>query len=182
MRVRLLIALASVAALAVPLTASATTAAVRTGSFSASGTGTVVINGNFTDAFGSKLRGTLIVRDQAGDARVLIGGVVQKAKRVKVGNRFVRVFTIERPNRAFAFHVKGSRVRITIKSPSNTLSIQVFGRGAVTRLEGDGTYILNDDAEATWGEAPLPLQIKAPRPVRADTVLVPEAPPVETPA
>ena len=182
MRVRPLIALASLAALAVPLTASARINAERTGSFSASGTGTVVMNGNFTDAFGSKLRGTLIVRDPAGDAKVLIGGVPQKPKRVKVGDRIVRVFTIQRPNRAFAFHVKGTRVLITIKSPTNTLSVQVFGRGTVTRLDGEGTYVLNDDAETPWGEAPLPLKIKPPRPVRADTVLVLEARPVEAPA
>lgn len=179
LRGRHLIAVAVTASLAVPAVASATISAERTGSFAASGTGTVVVNGSFTDAFGSKLRGTLIVRDPKGDAKVLIGGVAQKAKRITIGTKVVRMFTIRRPNRAFSFYVKGSNVRITIKSPDNPLSLQVFGRGTVTRLDGDGTFTLNDDAPVAWADAALPLRIKPPKPTRTASITTP---PVEAAA
>jgi hypothetical protein len=155
---RLLPALVLTLTLALSAAALSKTTAMRVGSFDATGTGTLVTQGNLT-AFG-KIEGSFVVRDSVGAAVVKVNGLRQRPKLVRVGLRTVRVFTIRRANGPF--YVRGRGVRIELRAPTATLSVAIIGRGTVTRLDGNGTYTLNTEATAEWIGAPLPIRIKPP--------------------
>ena len=74
-----------------------------------------------------------------------------------VGDRRVRVYTLRRINASF--YAKGDNILVELRSPRATLSMSAFGRGRVLRMDGEGTYHLNDGAEEQWSSAPLPLAI-----------------------
>ncbi len=160
MYLRSVTAIAVAAALALPSVAAATTTAVRTGSFDAMGTGTLVVQGNLR-VFGT-LEGTIIVRDRVGGAVVKIAGIRQKPKLIFVGNRRIRVYTLRRVNDSY--YAKGLNIRVELRSPKATVSMSAFGRGRVMRLAGEGTYHLNGGTEEQWSSPLLPLPITPPPP------------------
>ena len=167
---RAVIAFAAAATLAAPTAALARGTVLRTGSFDAMGTGTLVAQGTLR-VFGS-LEGTMIVRDRVGGAVIKIAGVRQKPKLIFVGVRRVRVYTLRRINDSF--YAKGDNIRVELRSPRATLSMSAFGRGRVLRMDGAGTYHLNNGAEEQWSSALLPLAI-TPSPPELPT------PPAATP-
>ncbi len=167
---RAVIAFAAAASLAVPTAALAKETVLRTGSFDAMGTGTLVAQGALR-VFGS-LEGRIIVRDRVGGAVIKIAGVRQKPKLVFVGARRVRVYTLRRIHDSF--YAKGDNIRVELRSPRATLSMSAFGRGRVLRMDGAGTYHLNGGTEEQWSSALLPLAI-TPAPPELPT------PPVATP-
>lgn len=171
---RLLPALVLTLTLGLSAAALSQTAAMRVGSFDASGTGTLVAQGSLT-AFG-KIDGSIVVRDRVGGAVVKLNAIPQRPKLVRVGFRTVRVFTIGKARGPF--YVRGANVRIELRAPKSPLSVAIIGRGAVLRLDGDGTYTLNTDATAPWIGAELPIHIKparrvAPEPTRTTTAITP---------
>ena len=156
----------------------AQTDAMRVGSFDATGTGTLVAQGNLT-AFG-KIDGSVLVRDRVGGAIVKINGIPQRPRLVRVGLRSVRVFTVRKATGSF--YVRGRAVRIELRAPAATLSVAIIGRGTVPRLDGDGTYTLNAEPTADWIGAPLPLHIRppqrvSPEPARTTTETAPAGAP-----
>ena len=154
---RVVIAFAAAASLAVPTAALARETVVQTGSFDAMGTGTVVAQGTLR-VFGSRLEGTMIVRDRIGGAVVKIAGVRQKPKLIFVGVRMVRVYTLRRINDSF--YAKGDNILVELRSPRAMLSMVAIGRGRVLRMDGAGPYHLNGGAAAEqWSSALLPLAI-----------------------
>lgn len=169
MKLRSVIAVAAVTALVAAGGASATTAGKRVGSFSATGTGTIVAQGNLTAAFG-KITGRVIVRDRVGGAIVRLGGVKQTPKLIRNGRRIVRVYTL--PKADGNFYVKGRNVRITLITKSE-LSATIIGRGSVTRLDGTGSYALNNEAQKPWSDAIVPIAIAPPAMTNPD---VPQSP------
>lgn len=157
---RIVVTVAALATLVVPAAAAARGAAVRTGSFDAMGTGTIVLQGSLR-AFGT-IEGTVIVRDRVGGAVVRIGGERQRPKIVRTGETVVRVYTLRKINDSF--YAKGDNIRVELRSTDTSLSMSAFGRGRVMRLLGDGTYHLNGGDEQAWSSAVLPIAIKPPPP------------------
>ena len=157
---RFVTTVAAAALLALPAAAMAGKTATRTGSFDAMGTGTLVAQGNLR-VFGT-IQGTVVVRDRVGGAVVKIAGVRQKPKRIVVGDETIRVYTLKRVDDSF--YAKGQNIRVELRSPKATLSMSAFGRGRISRLDGEGTYHLNGDIEEQWSSALLPLAIAPPPP------------------
>ncbi len=157
---RLFTALVLTLTLALSTVALSKVTAMRVGSFDATGTGTLVAQGNLT-AFG-KMEGSIIVRDRVGGALVKVNAVTQRPKLVRVGFRIVRVYTIRKAKGAF--YVRGKDVRVELRAPKAQLSVAIIGRGTVSRLDGEGTYTLNTDPTADWLDAPLPIRIRPQRP------------------
>jgi hypothetical protein len=173
---RLFIALVLTLTLALSTVALAKVTVMRVGSFDATGTGTLVAQGNLT-AFG-KMEGTIIVRDRVGGALVKVNAVTQRPKLVRVGFRIVRVYTIRKAKGAF--YARGKDLRIELRAPKAQLSVAIIGRGTVSRLDGEGTYTLNTDPTADWLDAPLPIHIRPQRaapeePMRTTSEIVPGA-------
>jgi hypothetical protein len=152
---RVVMAFAAAASLAVPTAALARETTLRTGSFDAMGTGTLVAQGALR-VFGT-IEGTVIVRDRVGGAVIKIAGVRQKPKVIFVGDRRVRVYTLRRISDSF--YAKGDNIRVELRSPRATLSMSAIGRGTVLRMDGEGTYHLNGGAKEQWSSALLPLVI-----------------------
>jgi hypothetical protein len=158
---RTLIALGAAAALMLPASALAATTAERTGSFSARGTGTLVASGRL-EAFGRLDGASLRVSTSIPGVVVKRGKVTLRPRIIRTGGKVVRVFTV--PRLRGAFYVRGRGLRVELRSPVTPLSVQILGRGAVTRLQGQGTFTLNTDPPQDWSAATPPLQIKPPPP------------------
>jgi hypothetical protein len=169
---RIATAFAVAAALTVSATAMASKSAARPGSFDAKGTGTLVAQGKLR-VFG-EIDGTVIVRDRAGDAVVRLGGIRQKPKAVVSGDRTIRVYTLRKVDDAF--YAKGDNIRVELRAPDGNVSMSAFGRGTVTRLEGEGTYHLNGGEEQSWSSAIVPVAIKPPPPERRAPAVANEIP------
>jgi hypothetical protein len=168
-KLRSVIAVAAVTSLVAAGGASSTTTGKRVGSFSATGTGTIVVQGNLTAAFG-KITGRVIVRDRVGGAIVRLAGVRQTPRLVRNGRRVIRVYTLPRADGNF--YVKGRNVRITLSTKAE-LSATIIGRGTVTRLDGTGSYSLNNEPSKPWSDAIVPIAIAPPAMTNPD---VPQAP------
>ncbi len=123
------------------------------------GTGTLVAEGKLR-AFGT-IEGTILIRDRTGGAIVKIAGVLQRPKRSVVRGQTQFIYNLKDVDGAF--FVKGRSFRIELRaSGEQTLSVSAFGRGAVTRLSGEGTYHLNGDEEHEWTSAVPPIEIAPP--------------------
>ncbi len=115
------------------------------GTFEASGTGSVAINGRQT-SYG-RFAGRLTVRVPTGTATVRIQGVPQKLTRV--GTNRILTFTM-RTTAMRTFYVRGANVQVQIVAPAKRkLSVSTFGVVRVA-LRGTGTYRVNSGGATNW--------------------------------
>ncbi len=123
------------------------------GTFEASGSGTVTINGRQT-TYGL-FTGRLVVRVPKGTAAVRIQGVPQKLVRGADG---VAGFTLS-TSRSRALYVRGAHVRLTVTVPAKKkASISSFGTPRIL-LRGVGTYRVNGGGLVSWPNQSRPVAI-----------------------
>lgn len=154
------LSLAAALACALPAAATANTSAPRddpdrtakadpardakNGTFEATGTGSVAINGRQT-SYG-RFSGRITIRVPTGTATVRIQGVPQKLTRVGVN----RVLTFTTSTTAIrTFYVRGANVQTQIVSPKRRISVSTFGVVRVV-LRGVGTYRVNNGNATDW--------------------------------
>lgn len=141
------IALAVVLVLLVPVMAVSASARTQTADqrvpsaqLQATGSGAITVAGRMVMYGTIPGRGSLVVIDRGGDARVHVAGVEREfsRKRVRVRRASGIVF------------VTGSNVSVQILGVDLTFSVAGHGRA---RLLGTGVYVLNDQPERGWSRS-----------------------------
>ena len=105
-----------------------------TGSGAMTIVGRMVVNGTIPE------KGSVVVIDRGGDAKVYLAGVPQEFSRGRVRVR----------QAAGILFVTGSNVSVQILGVNLTFSVAGYGRA---QLLGSGTYQLNSEPEKSWSRA-----------------------------
>jgi len=142
-----LVALVLVSALGAALLLSSATAASNSARVQATGTGTIVMQGEIV-AFGlTSGTGRMIVVDFRGDANVTMNGRTRMRSLSKRKKKRRLVIKKARGR----FYARGSKISVVVQSTQVNLSIA--GRGKA-RLKGIGRYKLNGSAARNWSRNP----------------------------
>lgn len=124
------------------------------------GAGTVRVAGNFL-AFGDVRGMTIRVTDRYGDARVRIGGkVVMRPVRRATGTTR-RSITLRAGSKR-RLSIEGCRADVVFRGAGN-VTLSITGAGLV-RLDGVGTFHVNNGAERSWPLRPVTLPLRPTSP------------------
>lgn len=120
------------------------------------GAGTVRVQGNFL-AFGDV--GGMVVRvtDRYGDARVLLGGRPMMTPMPGASGKARRSVEL-RPGPQQRVTIEGCRAEATFRGDGN-LTLSITGAGTV-RLDGVGTFRVNNRAERSWPLRPVTIPLR----------------------
>ena len=126
------------------------------------GAGNVRVSGNFL-AFGDVRGMTVRVIDRYGDAKVRIGGKVVM-KPVRRANGSTRRSITVRAGTQRRVSVEGCRAEVAFRGRGN-VTLSITGEGRV-RLDGVGTFHVNNGAERSWPLRPVTLPLRPAPPGR----------------
>lgn len=128
------------------------------GQISVDGAGSVRVAGNFL-AFGDVGGMEVTVTDRAGDARAIIDGRRVMQPRPRTARRSVRPRTaVLRPTARQMVTIEGRDVVATFRGNGN-VSLSITGTGSV-RLDGVGTFRVNNRAAESWPLRPITLPLR----------------------
>lgn len=126
------------------------------------GAGNVRVSGNFL-AFGDVRGMTVRVTDRYGDARVRIGGKVVM-RPIRGANGSTRRSITVRTGTQQRVSVEGCRAEAVFRGTGN-VTLSITGEGLV-RLDGVGTFHVNNGAERSWPLRPVTLPLRPTPPGR----------------
>jgi hypothetical protein len=141
--------------LGLPATAEAASSSARV---QATGTGTIVVQGQLV-VFGL-VTGTsrITVVDRRGDGHVTMNGRT-RMRSLKGQRRKKRRILIRKAEGRF--YVRGSRISVVVRSPS--LNVAIAGKGKL-RMKGVGRYTLNGSRARNWSRDPRRWRVVRLRP------------------
>lgn len=124
------------------------------------GAGSVRVQGNFL-AFGDVAAMSVRVTDRYGDARVRLGGRPMMTP-VKRSDGATRRHVDLPPGPRRRVSIEGSRAEVSFRGDGN-VTLSITGAGTV-RLEGVGTYRVNNGAGRGWPMGPVAIRLAPTRP------------------